>query len=600
MIDDVADKKVTELFSSDIEVLYKIPKYQRRYDWEKSHREKLFDDLFENDQGYFLGSIICIKKNKDSLDIPLLELVDGQQRMVTLSLLFAAIYTVLKSFSESFDENQKFEFFKLRKALVYKDETRLALQIEDNNYNDYCSILNELDLVLFHDQANNAGNRKITQTYRYYLERVKSISKPESNKTDIEKVFEFLEKVKRAVIIKIEVSSHSNANMLFESLNNRGKPLTTIDLIKNKLLAALETDDEKKASQYYKNWQMLLGFLGEEYSVQERFFRHYYNAFKDRLPIKNVSIATKSNLIKIYENLIDNNVEAFFSDLLQAGKKYSVIIGTDDTNHFFGLTKYFLDLERIQGAPSHQLLLYLIYNQKNLELSEGNLRLICDILIKFFARRNLTDTPATRDLDRIFIGLIDKVSTQKGSEVVNTVKEILVKVSASKERFEENLRGPIYDENAGVARFLLCSLEEKAMTDERQVDLWVRKGKNFAFTIEHIFPQGENIPNQWVDMIANGDITDAQTLQSKYVHKIGNLTLSGYNANLGNKSFKEKRDRTDQQKRPIGYKNGLYLNRELAGMDDWSVEKITMRTDQLVQEILDFYSFETEKVQKAA
>jgi len=180
------------------------------------------------------------------------------------------------------------------------------------------------------------------------------------------------------------------------------------------------------------------------------------------------------------------------------------------------------------------------------------------------------------------------------------VKEILVKVSASKERFEENLRGPIYDENAGVARFLLCSLEEKAMTDERQVDLWVRKGKNFAFTIEHIFPQGENIPNQWVDMIANGDITDAQTLQSKYVHKIGNLTLSGYNANLGNKSFKEKRDRTDQQKRPIGYKNGLYLNRELAGMDDWSVEKITMRTDQLVQEILDFYSFETEKVQKAA
>ena len=135
-------------------------------------------------------------------------------------------------------------------------------------------------------------------------------------------------------------------------------------------------------------------------------------------------------------------------------------------------------------------------------------------------------------------------------------------------------------------------------TPKRPSDFFVRRMAEINRDLNQ--KEGENIPNQWVDMIANGDITDAQTLQSKYVHKIGNLTLSGYNANLGNKSFKEKRDRTDQQKRPIGYKNGLYLNRELAGMDDWSVEKITMRTDQLVQEILDFYSFETEKVQKAA
>ena len=98
------------------------------------------------------------------------------------------------------------------------------------------------------------------------------------------------------------------------------------------------------------------------------------------------------------------------------------------------------------------------------------------------------------------------------------------------------------------------------MTKETWVDLWKYEGKLFVWTIEHIFPQGENIPASWVTMIADGDAKKAKAIQEIHVHKLGNLTISGFNSALGNKSFKDKRDRTDSKGREVGYKNGLKLN----------------------------------------
>ena len=115
----------------------------------------------------------------------------------------------------------------------------------------------------------------------------------------------------------------------------------------------------------------------------------------------------------------------------------------------------------------------------------------------------------------------------------------------------------IYDENAGVTRFVLCALAEQSMTKESWVDLWKYEGKLFVWTIEHIFPQGDNIPAPWVTMIAGGDEKKAKAIQETHVHKLGNLTISGFNSALGNKSFQEKRDRTDSKGREVGYKNGL-------------------------------------------
>jgi hypothetical protein len=124
------------------------------------------------------------------------------------------------------------------------------------------------------------------------------------------------------------------------------------------------------------------------------------------------------------------------------------------------------------------------------------------------------------------------------------------------------------------------------MTKETWVDLWKFENKQFVWTIEHIFPQGENIPASWVTMIADGDAAKAKAIQVSHVHKLGNLTISGFNSALGNKSFEDKRDRTDRQGRAVGYKNGLKLNADLAVAQTWSVPLIEARTVKLVDQVM--------------
>ena len=131
------------------------------------------------------------------------------------------------------------------------------------------------------------------------------------------------------------------------------------------------------------------------------------------------------------------------------------------------------------------------------------------------------------------------------------------------------------------------------MTQETWTDLWRRTDKKvFVWTIEHIFPEGQNIPESWVNMIANGDKELAKKYLEEYTHKIGNLTITGYNSTLGNKSFEEKRDRKSKDgQRFIGYKNGLDINREIATMDKWTVDDIKTRTVTLVDDLMKVYKF---------
>lgn len=133
---------------------------------------------------------------------------------------------------------------------------------------------------------------------------------------------------------------------------------------------------------------------------------------------------------------------------------------------------------------------------------------------------------------------------------------------------------------------MLCALAEEGMTEESWVDLWKIENKRFFWSIEHVFPQGENIPPSWVTMIAGGDEQKAKEYQQTHVHKLGNLTLSGFNSTLGNKSFEEKRDRKDKEGRYVGYKNGLKLNEDLATSPMWSVHDIEKRTLKLVNQTM--------------
>ncbi|MCF4982527.1 DUF1524 domain-containing protein, partial [Pseudomonas gessardii] len=190
---------------------------------------------------------------------------------------------------------------------------------------------------------------------------------------------------------------------------------------------------------------------------------------------------------------------------------------------------------RIQGAAAYLLLMVLFESQTELDLKHEHLEQVVSFLIAFFVRRNTTDLPPTRDLTRIFMDVAEGIRALRAGDVVSHIQHRLKAESASDEKFEKSLKGPIYEDNKAVCRYVLCALEEIRMTRETQVDLWALRGKQYVWTIEHIFPQGENIPDSWVQMIADGDAYLAEQHRQTYAHCLGNLTISGYNSALGNK-----------------------------------------------------------------
>lgn len=592
MIKSVVDYRLAQLFDNQLRIFYQIPRYQRPYKWTKKQWEQLFDDILENESGYFLGSIICINQSQDSHAAQALELIDGQQRMTTLAILLGAIYFTLSQYEDGFDEEQKHAHFSLKRRLVLKgtlDSLRIIPQVHESNQADFQSLMAAYRLISQVPQLPNAGNRRMWRAATYFERRLQQLCPENDPATACKELLVFLDRILATVIVKIEVGSHADAYTLFESLNNRGEKLTGVDLIKNKMLASLEQSDPGQIEAHFDQWNALIAHLGSDETDQERFFRHFYNGFRSRLKeVVNVPVATGSNLIKIYEKLINHDARGCLSQLATAAQQYALLLADGQPDPSKKLEYAFLNLLRVQGAPGYLLALNLLVRQKELGLDAKRLTSIVGVIVRFFARRNITDLPPTRDLTRLFMAIVEDLTQQAatGDEVEQLIRQHLIDASASDDVFREKLRGPVYDENTPATRFLLCSLAEEGMTRESWVDLWKVNGKHYDWTIEHIFPQGANIPRAWIDMIADGDAELATEYQESCGDMLGNLTLSAYNSALSNMPFEKKRDRIDRKGLPVGYKNNFCLNRDLAKAKSWTVQQIKKRTEDLVKDAL--------------
>lgn len=614
MIKTVAHPTVVEIFSINDSTVFRIPKYQREYTWGTGEWDAIFNDVSDNDLGYFLGSYICVDDGSKPNE---LELIDGQQRFTTIILLLTALYEKLYKLQDKMDFEEVTDLVNLRNELAIKKQTyssdgtkkteylqRLILQKQNSNEEDFAYLLSDKQVI----SAKVAkpvyfGLRKIAKAYRHFGklidEEVEEIKKDKPSASEVGILFGIVRKFEHAVFVKIEVDTNQDAYMLFESLNHRGVPLSALDLVKNTLISQASSDDD--ANNSYEIWKQILNNVGQDdYAVEERFFRQYYNAFREELnkPYESTDkkyffgyLATRTTLLDIYEKMIKKDYRKLLNDLLEKSKVYSLITNNSDEAKQY--SPALQDLERISGAPSYILLLYIISNQKAMGLSDDDIDEIIHILITFFVRRNVTDVPNTRKLTQLFIDIITDSKSSHGKEVVNIIHRKLKSVSAPDDLFESKLRGSIYDENPEATRFLLCSIEAQHQTKEIYSDLWSRDNSNkYVWTIEHIFPEGENIPQAWVDMIADGDKELAKQYFLDYVHTLGNLTITGYNQNLSNMPFEQKRDRKSKDKtKYIGYRNGLFLNQSVVNEDKWTVDKIKDRTDMLVKILLGMYKW---------
>ena len=539
------------------------------------------------------------------------EVIDGQQRLTTLSLLLAALYTRIMEHKDSIDDDMMLDDIRpLRNRLILKSDksiTRVIPQVQNHNLEDYRWILKEhigLDTVI--QKPKFLGLRKMSKAFNYFYDRLGEDVEGRDGIECVRCLLDICRLVCSAVVVQITVDSHADAYTLFASLNNRGVPLSAVDLIKNMLLGKVAGVDDGQLNYYFERWQEVLHNLGDDYKTQERFFRQNYDAFRrevnkpfigesgSQLPLG--SVATRSNLLKIYEKRMESDDGALkvLDELTENSALYSRIIGLDQESPDSELSHQLLELSRAQGVASYLLLLFLFKKQSQLELKDETLALLVKLLVCFFVRRNLTDTPPTRDLERLFISICESLESEglKGIAAAEYIKKRLVDVSASDAFFKERLEGPIYDVNPDMTRYILTVIASPSVTKEMK-PLWERYASgNYVWTIEHIFPQGKNIPDEWVKMVADGDMSKAIEVQEKQVHTLGNLTITGYNSKLSNMPFVTKRDRKDVNGANVGYRNGLNLNDELVNTDTWTSEQIQERTDKLVGLTLKAFDFD--------
>jgi len=615
---------------------YHVPKYQREYTWGRNEWEQLLTDIEENDIGYFMGSIICINDNDEPGpgESVIYEVVDGQQRLTTLSIVLMAIYRKLLDLKDSIgeddeeEENYRLMLSNIKIQLIYRKSNvnatengyftdmgsskskyvflRVQPSTQSYNLSDYKNILNELGLISGDYKTNYCTVRRLYKTYDYFYN-----SLPDS----YESIKELHHKINSLKFIHISVTSSSDAFVLFESLNNRGVPLSAMDIIKNKMLANLEKQEQMDINMAYDEWQRLLRYL-PDYNDQERFLRQYYNAFKiyPEIKIDKYTKATKSNLMSIYEYYIKKDAISTMKTLLEKAETYNTFIEPDSNGLSEEREKYLLDLRRIGSAPSYLFLLYLYsLPASNLHNKENVFDHILNFFIKYYIRRNITDYPNTRDLDTINMDVIDKCDKHLQSGGKLDSKFIIDKYLNNRERtssildFKSKLEDNLFYYNSGMARFVLTKLDEIFHSREYKPDLWARNAKGLlVWTVEHVFPQGDNIPQYWIDMIADGEKEKAKEIHHKWVHCLGNLTLSGYNSKLSNAKFEDKQSLHENKmflghKINIGYKNNLYLNRfpfkvdnnttSLADIGKWTLDAIIARNNAMVDELLKMYAF---------
>ena len=642
--------KSNELFRGDYgkSYVYRVPKYQREYVWGREQWRDLFDDITDNDEGYFVGAILCVKitpEDSAKKGYEEYEIIDGQQRLTTMSLFLAAIYKVLEKYGkENFNKMQAAAFDQIEAQLTVTNaegNTRLRIfpQKEKYNRNDYLYIMGNgdenknkelLKLIDLNEivsvgklNTKNVGNRRIALAYKFFKDELLKYAKNNSGGNEsyeIAIVFKVLAKVNSATFVRIVAPSRASAHKLFEALNNRGVQLTITHLIKNQILSQLDNVDKENDEKHYNTWEKITEIFSRDGEKdisereQEQFFRQSYNACR-KFWGANFPVANHSNLYDEYEKMIDSNNGKgslkLLNQLLECSIFYDQIQGYNSENISNELYDLYVDLRRINGSRSYTLLLYLLKNCSELEIGEEELKNIVNLLIKFFVRYSFTGNPPSNTLERIFIGFIDEIeeNSYKGSAIYENLrmrlKERYLFYGGGIDTFETMLKGDVYDGSGkdDNIRFILSKLANKLLASDSKIiiDFWAESDKrsSLAWNIEHVLPQKikgtswEKDLSDWKK--ANDDSRAVDEIHKSYVHKLGNLTLTLYNSELGNKSFDDKKNNVkDKGGKSIGYRfTRLHdgLDKYICDQKIWTPDEIDARTEILVKKILEIFAW---------
>ncbi|ALM79390.1 hypothetical protein OA23_04055 [Helicobacter pylori] len=541
-----------EFFEENQNNQFVILIYQRLYSWKKEQCEQLWDDIIKiggNDKmnGHFIGSILYVRD--DSTHSSPLLIIDGQQRLTTITLLFIALRNHL---SEEVEILEKFSHEKIESYLINnnKDSDKKFKLILSESDKDTL-----LFLIDKNKRKPSEPSLKIIGNFKLFEEWIRK------NTDKLETIFKGLEKL-MIVWIALE-KEKDDPQLIFESMNSKGIELTQTDLIRNYIV--METEVEKQEDFYNQYWRAMEEDFKQNEKLFDRFVRHYLTIKTGKIPNeKRVYEAFKD-----YQQKEGIEIEDLLKDLQKYCGYFCQIAFKKEADKDLNKTLSFLvDLERDVVYP---LLLELYSDYSNGVLSKQDFIPIIALTESYLCRRAVCGL-GTNSLNKVFPSFTKKIDKK---QYLKSVEKHFGSLKG-KQRFPNN------DEFKKLFITIDFYKFQKREYFLERLENFERKERVYAheYTTEHIMPQ--TLEEEWERDLGE----NFQAIHDKYLHTIGNLTLTGYNQEYSNKSFQEKRDMEK------GFKQSpLKLNQSLKDLESFDEKEIEKRANDLADLALKIWTY---------
>lgn len=525
-----------------------IPIYQRTYSWQLRQCQQLLNDIIrvgenENQISHFIGSVVYFKPDNSPItSVPELLVIDGQQRLTTVSLLLIAITNFLKDNTEITLEDETCE--EVQDTYLVnkhrKDDSKYKLLLTRNDKQTY---INLIELI---EQQNNFSKR-IIENYNFFKDAI--------HKENVSVIYTG---IKKLIIVDVILErDKDNPQLIFESLNSTGLDLSQADLIRNYVLMGQPHDSQK--SLYEKYWFPMEQSFGDKISFLPWFVRDY-------LTMKEASIPNVEEVYERYKKFLKSKsspktISEAVKDLHTYSKYYVRIALHNESDET--LLRKFKEITKLRIDTSYPFLLAIYGDFENEIISKDEFIIIIDLIKDYVLRRTICGIP-TNSLNKTFATIYKRIKRETYLESVRAAFVLMDsyrRFPNDSEFIKELVIKDVY--NFRSRNYLLESLENFKRKELVNAE---------NYTIEHILPQNPNTPEAWKTELG----PNWEKVKEKYLHTIGNLTLTGYNSELSDKPFSYKKTIEG------GFNSSpLHLNESVHCESVWNEDAINRRASVL-------------------
>lgn len=538
-------------------VLFRIPVYQRNYDWSESNCSRLLDDvkkIIETGEKHFLGTIVYMANDGNDFVLHDYTVIDGQQRLTTMMILLKALYEKAKTLSDESAVADIDDYLQNRNCI---EDYKIKLKPINSDNEQFLALLNN-------DESHIDKEGHIWRNYERCL---KSVDKWISSGIKPSQVLRALEKLE---IVGIALKQgEDDPQVIFESINSTGLELSNSDLIRNFLLMS----DDNQEKLYYSYWLPIENNLKKntDYTDLNMFFMQY------------IILETKNpvNERRLYESFVNLFKEKGFTheSCLEELKYYSDIyrafVDDGSTKYSAQIMKYLRSLKQLKQTTCYPFLLKVFDDYEKKVIDEQVLEKTIQFVLSYLIRRTVCGVPSNslRGLFTYLYSRVFKVKSNKNKyyEAINKFLATINSrdVTPNDIEFKNALMTSNMYANTALCKFLMMDIENGVGKEVLKAD---------NLTIEHIMPQ--TLTMEWSRYISEEE-------HEQYLHTLGNLSVTGYNSELSNKSFTEKKQIIKE------YSKAVVLNSDVWDKDAWTINDIKDRGKRLSKIIADRYSVET-------